>query len=88
MNEPYAAVDWTELREFAAVDLAQSFALSWYVETGTLMLDIDLFLTPEHPFYEKPRPREKVCIRPAIIETGSTVSLVPYTSTRNVRCCA
>ena len=32
------------------------------------MVELDLFLTPEHPFYEKPRPAEKVCIRPAVIE--------------------
>jgi len=32
------------------------------------MIDVDLFLTAEHAFYEKPRPAEKVCIRPAIIE--------------------
>ena len=32
------------------------------------MVDVDLLLTDEHPFYEKPRPAEKVCIRPAIIE--------------------
>ena len=32
------------------------------------MIDVDLFLTSEHPSYEKPRPAEKVCIRPAIIE--------------------
>lgn len=32
------------------------------------MIDIDVHLTPDHPFYEKPRPAEKVCIRPAIIE--------------------
>ncbi len=33
-----------------------------------LVVDIDLFLEPGHPFYEKPRPAEKVCIRPASIE--------------------
>ena len=32
------------------------------------MVDVDVYLTPEHPFYEKPRPAEKVCIRAAIIE--------------------
>ena len=32
------------------------------------MIDIDVLLTSEHPFFEKPRPAEKVCIRPAIIE--------------------
>ncbi len=32
------------------------------------MVDMDLFLTPEHPFYEEPRPAERVCIRPAVIE--------------------
>ena len=62
------ATDWRKLREFAAVDLTQSFVLSCEVQGGTLFLDIDLFLTPEHPFYEKPRPAQKVCIRPAVIE--------------------
>lgn len=60
--------DWRELREFAAVDLTQSFVLSWEIESGMLMVDVDLFLTPEHPFYEEPRPAEKICIRPAVIE--------------------
>ena len=65
MDQP---VDWRRLREFADVDLEKSFVLSWQYEVGTLMVDVDLFLMPSHPFYEKPRPKEKVCIRPAIIE--------------------
>lgn len=56
------------LREFAAVDLSRSFILSWQLESETLLVDVDVFLTSEHPFYEKPRPAEKVCIRPAIVE--------------------
>ena len=60
--------DWRQLREFAAVDLAQSFVLSCDAQADTLFVDVDLFLTPEHPFYEKPRPAQKVCIRPAVIE--------------------
>lgn len=62
------STDWRMLREFAAVDLTQSFVLSWEMTTDTLLVDIDLFLTPAHPFYDKPRPAEKVCIRPAVIE--------------------
>jgi hypothetical protein len=61
-------VDWREMREFAGADLTRSFVLFWELESETLMVDIDLFLTPEHPFYEKPRPSEKACIRPAVIE--------------------
>ena len=68
MSDSGDIVDWRRLREFAGVDLGRSFVLSWHVESGTLMIDVDLFLTPEHPFYEKPRPAEKVCIRPAVIE--------------------
>jgi len=60
--------DWRLLRDFAAVDLERSFVLSWEVEAGTLLVDVDLFLTSEHPLYEEPRPAEKVCIRPAVIE--------------------
>jgi hypothetical protein len=62
------STDWRMLREFAAVDLTRSFVLSWELELDTLLMDIDLYLMPEHPFYEKPRPAEKVCIRPAVIE--------------------
>lgn len=60
--------DWRDLPEFAAVDITRSFVLSWDVESDALLIDVDLMLMPEHPFYETPRPREKVCIRPAVIE--------------------
>lgn len=68
MDEEANAIDWRQLREFADVDLTKSYVLSWQVEGTTLTIDVDLYLAPEHPFYEKPRPAEKVCIRPAIIE--------------------
>lgn len=67
--------DWRQLREFASVDLDKSFVLSWYVESETLLIDLDLYLKAEHPFYEEPRPAEKVCIRPAIIEFAYCESL-------------
>lgn len=68
MTDTAGATDWRVLREFAGVDLSRSFVLSWELLSETLMIDVDLFLTSEHPFYEKPRPAEKVCIRPAVIE--------------------
>jgi len=63
-----AKISWRQLREFADVDLTKSFVLSWHNEGETLVIDIDLYLEAEHPFYEKPRPAEKFCIRPACIE--------------------
>ena len=68
MSADDEAVDWRSLREFADVDLTRSFVLSWYFEAETLFIDTDILLLPDHPFYEKPRPAEKVCIRPALIE--------------------
>lgn len=68
MSDDSETVDWRKLREFAAVDLTSSFVLSWHFESDTLFIDSDILLLPDHPFYEKPRPAEKVCIRPAIIE--------------------
>ena len=59
---------WRELREFTDVDLTRSYVLSWQAYSDTLLIDIDLYLEPDHPFYEQPRPAEKVCIRPAMIE--------------------
>ena len=73
-----ATVDWRRLPEFAGVDLTGSFVLTWQMEADTVFIDSDLLLLAEHPFYEKPRPAERVCIRPAIIEfpfcTGVSVN--------------
>ncbi len=77
MDDADEYVGWRKLREFADVDLTKSFVLSWHVESATLMIDVDLFLEPDHPFYEKPRPAEKVCIRPAIIEFPCCESISP-----------
>ena len=60
--------NWTELREFAAVNLEQSFVVAWETEGESLLIDLDLFLRPEHAFYEEPRPSEGACFRPAVIE--------------------
>lgn len=68
MTDQDVTISWRELREFADVDLTKSFVLSWHVKADTLVMDIDLCLEPTHPFYETPRPAEKVCIRPACIE--------------------
>ena len=60
--------DWSEMAEFSAVDLTKSFVLSWGTESESLLIDMDLFLCPEHAFYEKPRPAEKACFQPAFLE--------------------
>ena len=62
------SVDWSKLREFAGVDLTGSFVLTWHFQAGMLLIDSDILLLPDHPSYEKPRPAEKVCIRPAVME--------------------
>lgn len=61
-------IGWRQLREFADVDLGRSYVLSWHREGDMLVIDIDLYLEPAHPFYEEPRPAEKDCIRAAAIE--------------------
>ena len=68
MSDVADTISWRQLREFADVDLTRSFVLSWHVEADTLIVDIDLCLEPQHPFYEKPPPAEKECIRPAHVE--------------------
>lgn len=68
MSEEALGVNWRQLREFAGVDLGGSYILSWYLQGEALLLDIDLCLETEHPFYETPLPAESACIRPAVIE--------------------
>lgn len=73
-----STINWTDLREFRAVDLTRSFILSWKMEADSLLIDLDLSLLPEHAFYEEPRPSEVACFRPATLEfpqfTGATDS--------------
>jgi len=66
---------WRALREFKAVDLTGSFVLSWEIRRGSLLIDVDLALHPAHPLYEKPRPSEKACFRPAHIEFPQCASI-------------
>lgn len=68
MSAADESVDWRKLREFADVELTESYILSWHVEGDSLVIDVDLTLAADHPFFEKPRPAEKLCIRPAVIE--------------------
>ena len=68
MTSAQDRTDWRELREFRHVDLDASFVLGWQLDGDTLNVDIDLHLEPGHSFYEAPRPAEKVCIRPAVLE--------------------
>lgn len=60
--------DWTKLREFKAVDLASSYVLSWQMSGHVLIIDLDLCLTAEHPFYVAPRRLRQDCIQPALLE--------------------
>ena len=64
------ATNWTELREFTGVDLERSFVVGWETEGESLLIDLDVFLLPEHAFYEEPRPAEGACFRQGVIEFG------------------
>ena len=75
--------DWTELREFRSVDLARSFVVSWGIEAESLNIDVDLFLCPDHPFYEKPRPAEGACFRAALLEFPYCSRAAPAGSARD-----
>ena len=75
MSDAGSAVDWRKLREFAGVDIERSFILSWQMDRDLLLIDVDLLLTESHPFFEKPRPAEKACIRAAILEFPGCVSI-------------
>lgn len=67
--------DWTELREFRAVELTSSYVLSWRIDGDDLTVELDLCLGPDHPFFEPPRPSERACLRPAVLEFPQCESL-------------
>ncbi|HEX5787916.1 MAG TPA: hypothetical protein VFY03_07035 [Woeseiaceae bacterium] len=61
-------ISWRQLREFAGIEVDRSFVLGWSYDRETLVVDADVELRPEHPFYEPPRRRETACMRAASIE--------------------
>lgn len=80
---PEETTDWIDLREFKAVLLTESYVLSWAFESGSMLIDIDLCLSAEHPFYETLRPAETKCIRQAIIEFPACSSATVNAVSRN-----
>lgn len=68
MSHPAERINWQQLREFSGTRLDGSFVVEWRLEGETLQVEVDLQLLPEHPFYEKPRPKERICIRAAVVE--------------------
>ncbi len=68
MSERADATNWRDLQEFRKTELTESFVLGWQLSADSLRVDVDLRLEPGHAFYDEPRPSEKVCIRPAVLE--------------------
>lgn len=68
MTTTDGSVGWQQLREFAGIEVGESYVLSWRLDRDTLLIDADLKLRSDHPFYEPPQRREKACMRPAVIE--------------------
>jgi hypothetical protein len=54
---------YTDLPGFEAVVLEKSYVLGIQATAGTLTLDVDLALTPEHPVYAPPPATETDCFR-------------------------
>ena len=54
-------VNGNQILNLVASDIVKRFP-------NALRVDVDLRLEPGHAFYEVPRPSEKVCIRPAVLE--------------------
>jgi hypothetical protein len=73
-------VDWTDLREFRAVELTRSFVLTWKTDKESLLIDLDLCLAAAHALYERPRPAEGDCFRPAILEFPDCTSVTDATA--------
>ena len=69
--------NWTSLREFRHTRLTQSHVLSWEMRTDRLLVDIDLQLADEHPFFEPLRPSETACVRAATIEFPDCTHVAP-----------
>ena len=54
---------YTDLRELAEIVLEESYVLGIKAEPGTMTLDMDFVLTPNHPSYSPPPSSEWACFR-------------------------
>ncbi|MFF4358473.1 hypothetical protein [Streptomyces sp. NPDC001604] len=61
-------VDYAQLDGFANFYLEDSFVLEVKATPGSLVLEVELVLTPQHPAYHPPAPGEQHCYARATIE--------------------
>ena len=53
-----------------------------------LLIDVDLCLSPDHPLYEKPRPAEGACFRPALLEFPNCTRVAEKEAAATTPACA
>ncbi len=52
---------------FKGIDLNDSFVLSWHQGENELTFGLEASIWPESRYYEKPKPNEYTCYKPAIL---------------------
>ena len=67
--------EWTELSTFDGIDLTESYILSWAHVNGSLVLEMDFVLTPDHPGYQPPPVNWYACFRRGLLRFDGVRSL-------------
>jgi len=58
-------MNWTEIPEFAYVDLAESYVLGWSIAPGIIEFNLELVLCQGHPEFRQPPSTDWACYHPA-----------------------
>lgn len=68
-------MDWKEMKEFAGIDLNDSFVLSWNYGKQNILIELEASVWPESKHYKALKCGEYTCYRKAIIEVTNAKSV-------------
>ena len=54
--------------DFQGIDLTDSFILNWYRKDSEFVIDLELSVWPESPYYENPKDDEVTCYKKGILK--------------------
>lgn len=57
-------MNWTEIPEFANIDLSESYVLGWSTAPGTLEFGLEVVLCKGHPEFNQPPSTDWACYHP------------------------
>jgi hypothetical protein len=78
-------MDWTEIPEFAHIDLSESYVLGWSISPGSIEFDLEVVLCEGHSQFHQPPSTDWACYHPGRLVFQGVHSLTGLPSQTEVQ---